>query len=61
MERPCTVLVFNETIPGPSEFPEITAAMDIGEQSKKIEAFKKLVSATLSGDTSPSNLMHVIR
>jgi coatomer subunit beta len=60
MEKPCTLLIFNDK-GEPPQLSELKTALENGSDEQKIDALKKVVMFTLNGEQLNQVLMPIIR
>lgn len=60
MEKPCTLLIFNDKSE-PPQLSELKTALENGSDDQKIDALKKVVMYTLNGEQLNQVLMPIIR
>lgn len=60
MEKPCTLLIFNDKSE-PPQISELKTALENGNDEQKIDALKRVVMYTLNGEQLNQVLMPIIR
>ena len=60
MEKPCTLLIFNDK-GEPPQLSELKTALENGTDEQKVDALKKVVMFTLNGEQLNQVLMPIIR